>query len=159
MEAARSDSIQIPALGYDPGVSLPSTVENAFVEVEEGGKKKFVSATSTLVHDGMAVYTDFEDLTGYRNIYLLSLLKNHCGDCIGIQCYIQGSWRLLEGLAAELRRRRLSERFRIKARLCTVQYEGGPNVVIGKKIVSQVDTATASAFIDAHLMQLLEGKQ
>jgi formate dehydrogenase major subunit len=78
------------------------------------------------------------------------------GVCIGTNCYVKGSWRLLEGLAAELRRRGLSERFRIKARFCTGQCEGGPNVMVGKKIVSQVDPRDAAAFIDAHLIQLLD---
>jgi NADH:ubiquinone oxidoreductase subunit E len=78
------------------------------------------------------------------------------GVCIGTNCYVKGSWRLLEGLGAELRRRGLSERFRIKARFCTGQCEGGPNVVVGKKIVSQVDPTDAAAFIDAHLMELLD---
>jgi NADH:ubiquinone oxidoreductase subunit E len=79
------------------------------------------------------------------------------GVCIGTNCYVKGSWRLLEGLAAELRRRGLSERFRIKARFCTGQCEGGPNVVVGGKVISQVDTANAAAFIDAHLVGLLDG--
>jgi formate dehydrogenase major subunit len=78
------------------------------------------------------------------------------GVCIGTNCYVKGSWRLLEGLSAELRKRGLSERFRVKARFCTGQCEGGPNVMVHGKIVSQVDPADASAFIDAHLMQLLD---
>ncbi|MCU0575842.1 MAG: [FeFe] hydrogenase, group A [Desulfobacterota bacterium] len=79
------------------------------------------------------------------------------GVCIGTNCYIRGSWRLLEGLAAELKRRGLSERFRIKARFCTGQCAGGPNVVVGGKIIGQVDTDNAAGFIDAHLAQLLDG--
>ncbi|MGO9146130.1 MAG: NAD(P)-binding protein [Desulfomonilia bacterium] len=78
------------------------------------------------------------------------------GVCIGTNCYVKGAWRLLEGLSAELRKRGISERFRVKARFCTGQCEGGPNVMVGGKIVSQVDPADASAFIDAHLMQLLD---
>ncbi len=78
------------------------------------------------------------------------------GVCIGTNCYVKGSWRLLEGLAAELKRRGLSERFRIKARFCTGQCEDGPNVMIGGRIISRVDTTNAGAFIDAHLVQLLD---
>lgn len=78
------------------------------------------------------------------------------GVCIGTNCYLKGSWRLLEGLSAELKRRGLSERFRIKARFCTGQCEGGPNVVIGTKIVSRVDPEGASAFIDTYLAPLLD---
>jgi formate dehydrogenase major subunit len=79
--------------------------------------------------------------------------------CIGTNCYIKGSWRLLEGLAAELRRRGLSERFRVKARFCTGQCAGGPNVVVGRNIISQVDPANSAAFIDTHLMPLLDGSE
>ncbi|HNY64914.1 MAG TPA: NAD(P)-binding protein [Deltaproteobacteria bacterium] len=79
------------------------------------------------------------------------------GVCIGTNCYVKGSWKLLEGLAAELRRRGLSERFRIKARFCTGQCEGGPNVVVGQKIISGIDTADAAGFIDTHLASLLDG--
>ncbi|MEE9912828.1 MAG: [FeFe] hydrogenase, group A [Deltaproteobacteria bacterium] len=77
------------------------------------------------------------------------------GVCIGTNCYIKGSWKLLEGLAAELRRRGLTERFRVKARFCTGQCEGGPNVAIGNKIISVEDLDQAGAFIDTHLMPLI----
>jgi len=74
------------------------------------------------------------------------------GVCIGTNCYIKGSWKLLEGLSAELRRRGLSEQCRVKARFCTGSCEGGPNVVIGNKIISVEDVNSAGALIDAHLM-------
>jgi formate dehydrogenase major subunit len=77
------------------------------------------------------------------------------GVCIGTNCYIKGSWKLLEGLAAELRRRGLSERFRIKARFCTGQCEGGPNVVIGNKIISVDNVDQAVAFVDTYLMPVI----
>jgi len=75
--------------------------------------------------------------------------------CIGTHCYVRGSWRLLEGLAAELRRRGLSERFRVKARFCTGQCVDGPNVVVGQTVIGHVDTTDAAAFIDAHLVRLI----
>ena len=78
------------------------------------------------------------------------------GVCIGTNCYLKGSWRLLEGLAAELRRRGLHERFRVKAQFCTGQCDGGPNVVVGRKIIPQVDPDEAGAFIDTVLMPLLD---
>lgn len=77
------------------------------------------------------------------------------GVCIGTNCYLKGSWRLLEGLSAELKRRGISERFRIKARFCTGQCAGGPNVVVGGNVIGQVDTENAAGFIDAHLACLL----
>jgi len=81
------------------------------------------------------------------------------GVCIGTNCYIKGSWKLMEGLAAELRRRGLSESFRIKARFCTGQCEGGPNVVIGNKIISVESTDQAGDFINTHLMPLLPAEE
>ncbi len=76
------------------------------------------------------------------------------GVCIGTNCYIKGSWKLLEGLSAELRRRGLTNRFRVKARFCTGQCEGGPNVAIGNKIISVDQLDQPGAFIDAHLLPL-----
>ncbi len=81
IDAARANGIDIPALGYDPRVSPPSNVEAAFVEVSDGGKSKFVSATSTSVKDGMVIRTDSEALKSYRKIYLQALLRHHYGDC------------------------------------------------------------------------------
>jgi len=81
------------------------------------------------------------------------------GVCIGTNCYIKGSWKLLEGLAAELRRQGLSERFRIKARFCTGQCEGGPNVVIGNKIISVENMDQPEAFINAHLIPVIKTKE
>jgi NADH:ubiquinone oxidoreductase subunit E len=78
------------------------------------------------------------------------------GICIGTNCYLKGSWRLLEGLSAELRRRGLADRFRVKARFCTGQCGEGPNVVVGGGIVNRVDPNDAAAFIDAHLAPLID---
>jgi len=82
IDAARSSGIDIPSLGYDPRVSPPSNFEAAFVEVIEGIKTRFVSATSTPVIDGMVIRTQSEALQSYRHIYLQSLLRHHYGDCI-----------------------------------------------------------------------------
>jgi len=77
------------------------------------------------------------------------------GVCIGTHCYVRGSWQFLEGLAAELRRRGLTERFRVKARFCTGQCAEGPNVVVGNTVIGNVDTSDAAAFIDTHLTRLI----
>ncbi len=82
IDTARAVGIDIPALGYDPRVSPPSGVEAAFVEVTEGGKMRFLSATSTPVQDGMAIRTDSDALRNYRKIYLQALLRHHYGDCV-----------------------------------------------------------------------------
>lgn len=82
IDAARASGIDIPALGYDPRVSPPSNFEAAFIEVIDGGKTRFVSATSTPVEDGMVVRTQSDALQSYRKIYLQALLRHHWGDCI-----------------------------------------------------------------------------
>jgi NADH:ubiquinone oxidoreductase subunit E len=81
------------------------------------------------------------------------------GVCIGTNCYLKGSWKLLEGLSAELKRRGLSERFRIKARFCTGQCAGGPNVVVAGNVINDVDTENAAGFIDTHLVHLLNNAE
>ena len=81
------------------------------------------------------------------------------GVCIGTNCYVKGSWKLLEGLSAELRKRGLSDLFRVKARFCTGQCEGGPNVVVGNKIISVENVNSAGDFIDTHLMPVLSAKK
>lgn len=77
------------------------------------------------------------------------------GVCLGTSCYLKGSFHLLEGLSAELRKRGLLERFRIKARFCTDQCAGGPNVVVGSTVINEVDPADPAGFIDAHLIPAL----
>jgi formate dehydrogenase major subunit len=81
------------------------------------------------------------------------------GVCVGTSCFIKGSFHLLEGLSAELRRRGLSERFRIKARFCTDQCSGGPNVSVGSSIVNRVDTSDPGGFIDTYLIPALRAVQ
>jgi formate dehydrogenase major subunit len=82
IDAARSHGIEIPALGYDPRVSPPSNFEAAFVEIIDGPKTLFVSATSTPAEDGMVIRTRSEALESYRKIYLQALLRHHYGDCV-----------------------------------------------------------------------------
>lgn len=81
IDAARSNGIEIPALGYDPRVSPPSTQEIAIVELIEGEKTRFAPATSTPAHEGMIIRTRSEALSTYRTIYLQDLLRYHYGDC------------------------------------------------------------------------------
>ena len=78
------------------------------------------------------------------------------GVCLGTSCYLKGSFHLLEGLSAELRKRGLLERFRIKARFCTDQCSGGPNVVVGANVINSVDPGDPVAFIDTYLIPALE---
>ncbi len=77
------------------------------------------------------------------------------GVCIGTNCYIKGSWKLLEGLAAELKRRGLLERCRVKARFCTGQCQDGPNITIGRQIISTVNPDDAAGIIDRYVLPAL----
>ncbi|MHB8111648.1 MAG: NAD(P)-binding protein [Syntrophorhabdaceae bacterium] len=77
------------------------------------------------------------------------------GVCLGTSCYLKGSFHLLEGLSAELKKRGLLERFRIKARFCTDQCAGGPNVVVGATVINEVDPNNPVAFIDTYLVPAL----
>lgn len=76
--------------------------------------------------------------------------------CVGTSCYLKGSFHLLERFSAELHRRGLSDRFRIKARFCTDHCSDGPNVVVGTNVVNHVDPDNAIAFIDTYLIPALE---
>ncbi len=81
------------------------------------------------------------------------------GVCIGTNCYVKGSWKLLEGLSAELRRRGLSGHFRVKARFCTGQCEGGPNVTLGDRIISVDQVDSAGTFVETHLLPLIRDRK
>ena len=81
------------------------------------------------------------------------------GVCIGTNCYIKGSWKLLEGLPIELKRRGIADHFRIKARFCTGQCEDGPNVVVGNKIIPVENIDQAGDFIDNHLLPMIQAEE
>jgi NADH:ubiquinone oxidoreductase subunit E len=81
------------------------------------------------------------------------------GVCIGTNCYVKGSWKLLEGLPLELRRRGIADHFRVKARFCTGQCEGGPNVVIGNNIISVDNIGQVGDFIDTHLLPMIKAEE
>ncbi|HNX19818.1 MAG TPA: 2Fe-2S iron-sulfur cluster-binding protein, partial [Acidobacteriota bacterium] len=57
IEAARLSGVDIPALGYDPRVSPPSGAELSTVELVEGERSRFISATGTTVAEGMEIRT------------------------------------------------------------------------------------------------------
>ena len=76
--------------------------------------------------------------------------------CVSTNCYIKGSWRVLEGLAAELRRRGLSEKFRVRARFCAQNCDHGPTVTIGKHSVTKVDPSEVEKFVDLYLAPALK---
>ena len=83
------------------------------------------------------------------------------GVCVSTGCYVRGSWRILEGLAAELRGRGLTDRFRVRARFCTGHCDSGPSVTLGEHQVIHVDPDDISGFIETHLLPALaaQGKE
>ncbi|HOC45164.1 MAG TPA: 2Fe-2S iron-sulfur cluster-binding protein, partial [Syntrophorhabdaceae bacterium] len=70
IDAARENGIDIPTLGYDPRVSPPTNVEISMVEVLNKGKPHIISATSTVIADGMIITTRSPALESFRKIYL-----------------------------------------------------------------------------------------
>ncbi len=79
------------------------------------------------------------------------------GVCIGTNCYVKGSWKLLEGLSAELKRRGLTERCRVKARFCTGQCQDGPNIAVNGRIIGISNPEDAAGIVDRHLIPALDG--
>lgn len=80
------------------------------------------------------------------------------GVCVSTNCYIKGSWRVLEGLAAELRRRQLSEQFRVRARFCAQNCDNGPSVTIGKHTLTKVDPNDVTGFVERVLLPAIQKK-
>jgi len=149
IDAARLHGIEIPALGYDPRVSPPSTQEIAIVELIEGEKTRFVPATSTKVSEGMVIRTRSEALSTYRTIYLQALLRHHYGDCQApctLRCpaAIDNQRYLCHAAAGNF------------LEAMEVIKERNPLPLAGGQVISGVDPAEARAFIDTHLMPLLE---
>lgn len=80
LEAARKNGIFIPTLCYDEELSIYGGCRLCLVEIE--GSKKLAASCSTLVKDGMVVYTETERLVKIRRDILDLLLSNHPNDCL-----------------------------------------------------------------------------
>jgi len=76
--------------------------------------------------------------------------------CVSTSCYVKGSWRLLEGLAEELRHLGLTDRFRVRARFCANNCANGPSVTVGQHKVMHVDPDNVKGFIEEHLLPVLK---
>jgi NADH:ubiquinone oxidoreductase subunit E len=68
---------------------------------------------------------------------------------------LKGAWRVLEGLAAEIRKRGLTDRFRVRARFCANNCDKGPSVTVGQHTVMHVDPDNVNGFIDEYLVPAL----
>ena len=68
IDVAREHLIDIPSLGYDSRVSPPTNVEISVVEVLESGKSGIVSATATIITEGMVVNTRSPALEGFSQL-------------------------------------------------------------------------------------------
>jgi formate dehydrogenase major subunit len=93
----------------------------------------------------MRVETSIEELLHEHEIIDL-------GVCVSTGCYVKGSWRILEELAAEVRERGLTDRFRVRARFCTNNCENGPSVTVGAHKVIHVDPDNVKGFIEEYVL-------
>ncbi len=78
------------------------------------------------------------------------------GVCVSTSCFLKGSWRILEEMAAQLRERGLTERFRVRARFCANNCANGPSVTVGQHKVMHVDPDNVAGFIDEYMMPALQ---
>ena len=83
IQAAKKLKIDIPALCYDPNLEIVGACRLCLVEIE--GSRKLETACSTIVRDGMVVYTESEKVVKMRREILRLLLDNHPNDCLTCQ--------------------------------------------------------------------------
>ncbi len=80
LQAAEKLGIEIPALCYDKDLEIVSSCRLCIVEIK--GSPKLQTSCSTLVSDGMVVYTESERVVKMRKTILQLLLDNHPNDCL-----------------------------------------------------------------------------
>jgi len=79
MKAAENIGIHIPRFCFHPGLSVAGNCRICLVEVEK--MPKLVTSCSTIVGQGMVVYTDNENVRRARRGVLELMLSNHPLDC------------------------------------------------------------------------------
>ncbi|MGA2988191.1 MAG: NADH-quinone oxidoreductase subunit NuoG [Terriglobia bacterium] len=79
IEAAKQAGIEIPSYCYYPGLTLQGACRMCLVAVEK--MPKLQTACTTLVTNGMIVYTETEEVKNARKAMLEFLLTNHPLDC------------------------------------------------------------------------------
>lgn len=80
LQAAEKLGIEIPALCYDKDLEIVSSCRLCIVEIK--GSPKLQTSCSTLVSEGMVVYTESERVVKMRRTILQLLLDNHPNDCL-----------------------------------------------------------------------------
>ena len=80
LQAAEKLGIEIPALCYDKDLEIVSSCRLCIVEIK--GSPKLQTSCSTLVSEGMVVYTESEKVVKMRRTILQLLLDNHPNDCL-----------------------------------------------------------------------------
>ncbi len=80
LQAAERAGIEIPALCYDKDLEIVSSCRLCIVEIK--GSPKLQTSCSTLVSEGMVVYTESEKVVRMRQTILQLLLDNHPNDCL-----------------------------------------------------------------------------
>ncbi len=91
LQVAIDNDIYIPTLCYLKGINNNSSCRICVVEIE--GKKDLVTSCSTLVSDGMKIYTDNNRVRNNRKMTLELILSKHNKDCINcnknMKCELQ----------------------------------------------------------------------
>ncbi|KXG43537.1 NADH dehydrogenase [Tepidibacillus decaturensis] len=83
MQAAKQVGIHIPALCYDPELSLSGSCRMCVVEIE--GMRNLPTSCSTIVTEGMIVKTHSEAVVESRKMILDLYLTDHPLDCMTCQ--------------------------------------------------------------------------
>jgi len=79
IEAAKQAGIEIPSYCYYPGLTLQGACRMCLVAIEK--MPKLQTACTTVVANGMIVYTETEEVKNARKAMLEFLLTNHPLDC------------------------------------------------------------------------------
>ncbi len=94
--------VEIPALCYDPHVSMYGGCSICLVEIQ--GAKALARACATTINPGMVVKTDTDRVHKTRKLGLELLLSDHVGDCrppCTLACPARGNVQAYVNLAAQ----------------------------------------------------------
>lgn len=97
LQVARDNGIEIPTLCHIDGLSEVGACRLCIVEIK--GQSKLMPACTTLVQEGMEVYTESEAIRNYRRLIVEMLFAE--GNHVCSVCVVNGHCEL-QGLAASL---------------------------------------------------------